>query len=223
MHLQVQLQMAPGHRCPDVCPKGQTLPSVTLALDRRHQLKSAPGMTEHRETWREDEHRAWATGSALHFRCYLDTQACSRSTPSMSHSSQTNDHVQEHLEAGLVFHNSTSSWKRAFAVWIWRWNILQLQSLATASYCSIILCSLQKQLVFITPVLRHGRGGPGTNHHLGSKVTTILSYLCEKLALAPSLAHLYMRCCRTGLFQIKIQERRSSYAVQALLLVAEGG
>lgn len=61
-----------------------------------------------------------------------------------------------------------------------------------ASSCSIILCSLQKQLVFITPVLLlHGRGGPGTNHHFGSKLTTILSYLHEKIALAPSLAHLY--------------------------------
>lgn len=90
-----------------------------------------------------------------------------------------------------------------------------------ASYCSIILCSLHKQLVFITPVLLHGRGEPRTNHYLGSKVTTILSYLHEKLALVPSLAHLYTRCCRTGLFQIQVEERRSSYAVQALLLVAE--
>lgn len=58
-----------------------------------------------------------------------------------------------------------------------------------ASSCSIILCSLQKQLVFITPVLLHGRGGHWTNQEFGSKLTTILSYLHEKLALAPSLAH----------------------------------
>lgn len=45
----------------------------------------------------------------------------------------------------------------------------------------------------------------------------------EKLALSPSLAHLYMGCCRTGLFQTEVQERTSSYAVQALLLVAEEG
>lgn len=60
-----------------------------------------------------------------------------------------------------------------------------------ASYCSIILCSLQKQLVFITPVLLRGRGGPGTNHHFGSKETIILIYLHEKLGLARSLAPLY--------------------------------
>lgn len=57
MHLQAQPQTLArsrwptGHRYPNVCPKGQTVPSVTLAPDRRYQLKSAPGLREHKETW----------------------------------------------------------------------------------------------------------------------------------------------------------------------------
>lgn len=44
-------QMAHRSQISQRVPKCQTLPSVTLTPDRGHQLQSASGMTEHKETW----------------------------------------------------------------------------------------------------------------------------------------------------------------------------
>lgn len=55
----------------------------------------------------EDDHRAQVTGSALHFRYYLTHKPALRVLNVPLLPNQWPD-TQEHLEAGLVFHNPTT-------------------------------------------------------------------------------------------------------------------